>query len=102
MINVNEARELVNNYTIEFPTNWKEQMIASAETSIRNAARCAIKHCVVKGEVNAQNGGYGRFYLNPDQFNEIVAEIRKQGFLVDEDFRIRYDGRPLEVTVYWV
>jgi hypothetical protein len=104
MITIDEARELVNTTEIPFPQDWKEQMLRSVEDNIRVTARGGRKVVNVQGKVYATRaGGYntGTFFLSPEQFLEITAVLKQNGFGVNEDFRIRFDGQPLNIDIFW-
>lgn len=104
MITVDQARELVNNVEIPFPQDWRDQMLRSVEETIRTMARSGKKVANVQGKVYATRlGGYntGTFFLSPDQFLEITAILKQNGFGVNEDFRIRFDGQPLNIDIFW-
>lgn len=100
MINVDEARELVNAAGIPFPADWKEQILATAEETIKSQARKGRHMATLSGRVSDRNT-YQHFFLNAEQFSQITAVIKAGGFRVDEDFRIRYDGQPLTVDIFW-
>lgn len=105
MITIDEAIKMTESYHIDFPENWKDQILKSIETSITSAATKGKDRCTVKGTVTPHNPasgyGYGQLYLTTDQFSEIVGEVKKNGFKIEEDFKLRFDGQPLSVDVSW-
>ena len=104
MITVDEARELVNTAEIPFPQDWKEQMLKTVDDNIRSVARSGRKVATVHGKVyGTGRGGYtnGVFNLSANQFSEISAVLKQNGFGVGEDFRIRFDGQPLTIDILW-
>ncbi len=100
MINVNEAIELTNEAVIPFPTNWREQMVNNCESSIKSQAKRGKRLATIQGKVQDQ-GNWQNFFLTPEQFSEISAILKANGFRVDEDFRVRYDGQPLTIDIFW-
>jgi len=98
MINIDEARELVNNAIIPFPADWRNQMIRTVEESIRTQASKGRKMVTIQGQVSAN---YNRYHLNAEQFSEVSAIVKQWGFRVDEDFKMRYDGQPLTIDIFW-
>lgn len=98
MISIDQAKELVENAIIPFPTDWRAQMERAAEDAIRNQASRGKRMANVQGTINAN---YNRYYLNAEQFSEVSAIVRKWGFRVEDDFRIRYDGQPLTIDIFW-
>lgn len=104
MITADQARELVNQVEIEFPQDWKEQIERVIDDQIKASSTNRKKVTTVQGKVYAKSAqGYntGTFYLNPEQFNEVSANLKQNGFGVNEDFRIRFDGQPLTIDILW-
>lgn len=98
MINIDEARELVNNAVIPFPADWITQIVRSVEESIRAQAAKGRKMATIQGQVNSN---YNRYHLNAEQLSEVSAIVKQWGFRVDEDFKMRYDGQPLTIDIFW-
>ena len=98
MINIDEAKELVNNSIIPFPADWRNQMMRTVEESIRNQASKGKKMVTISGMINVS---YNRYYLNAEQFSEVSAIVKQWGFKVEEDFKMRYDGQPLTIDIFW-
>lgn len=100
MITIDEAIQLANTIDIPFPTDWREQMERNADGAIRAEAEKGRKCAVLKGKVS---GGryYTPFHITAEQFAEVSAIIRQSGFRVDEHFKVRYDGNPLEIDIFW-
>jgi len=100
MITVDEATQLANTIDIPFPTDWRIQMERNAESVIRMEAEKGRKHAVLKGQVS---GGryYTPFHITAEQFAEVSTIIKQSGFRVDEHFKVRYDGQPLDIDIYW-
>lgn len=104
MITADQARELVNQVEIEFPKDWKDQIDRTIEDQIKSASNNRKKVTTVQGKVYTKSqSGYqtGTFYLNAEQFNEVTATLKQNGFGVNEDFRIRFDGQPLTIDILW-
>lgn len=100
MINVDQARELVAAADIPFPQDWRDQMLKVSEDAINKAAKTGRKSVAVHGKVN-DRGTYQNFFITPEQFTEIVATLKQNGFRVDEYFKIRHDGQPLYIDIFW-
>lgn len=104
MITVDQAREIVNQAEIEFPKDWKSQIETTIEDQILSNSRNRKKVVTVQGKVFSRSpAGYqvGTFFLSPDQFGEVTAVLKQNGFGVNEDFRIRFDGQPLTIDILW-
>lgn len=104
MINADQAREMVNQQEIEFPKDWKAQIETVIDEQIKTSAKNRKKVTTVQGKVYTKSlGGYptGTFFLNADQFNEVSATLKQNGFGINEDFRIRFDGQPLTIDILW-
>ena len=104
MINVEQAREMVNQQEIEFPQDWKTQIENVIDEQIKTSAKNRKKVTTVQGKVYSKTaGGYptGTFFLNAEQFNEVAATLKQNGFGVNEDFRIRFDGQSLTIDILW-
>ena len=98
MISINEAKELVENAIIPFPVDWREQIVRNVEESIRNQAQRGKRMTTIQGQINSN---YNRYYLNAEQFSEVSAIVKQWGFRVEDDFRMRYDGQPLTIDIFW-
>ena len=103
MITIDQAREIVNNAVIPFPVDWKQTFLIDVENAIKNQAGKGKKMVSVAGKVTAAiNGqGWNEFHLNVEQFTEIIAVLKANGFHVEEDLRMRYDGRPFSIDIFW-
>jgi hypothetical protein len=103
MITIDQAREIVNNAVIPFPVDWKQTFLIDVETAIKNQAGKGKKMVSVAGKVfsNIDRTGLKEFYLNVEQLTEIIAVLRINGFHVEEDLRMRYDGRPFSIDIFW-
>lgn len=100
MINIDQARELVSTADIPFPQDWKEQLLKVADDNITKAAKIGRKTTSIQGKVNEKTT-YQNFFISPEQFGEIVAVLKQNGFRIDEYFKMRHDGQPLYIDVFW-
>lgn len=100
MINVDQARDLVLAAEIPFPQDWRDQMLKLTDDAINKAAKGGKKFVCIQGKVN-DRASYQNFFIGPEQFTEIIAAVKQNGFRVDEYLKIRHDGQPLYIDIFW-